>query len=178
MKIKEQDSQYLVIASTFGERLFGVFFTVFAIIFLAVFFSLFFPNISMGLFDVLFIVVPIIFIYFGVWMLMGKRIVCDKSINSVILEAPNFVLIRKKRIIPFTDVKGVEITYKRISSGERGSRDGWQVSLDTGGEMVKIDHTTKRENMLYLANTISMFIGKELVDDSAKTGNWFTRTFF
>ena len=63
-------------------------------------------------------------------MLMGKRIVCDKSINSVILEAPNFVLIRKKRIIPFTDVKGVEITYNRISSGQGGSRDGWQVSLD------------------------------------------------
>jgi hypothetical protein len=177
VKIKEQDSQYLVIASTFGERLFGVFFAVIGIIFLAVFFSSILPNASMGLGEVLFAAVPLVFVYIGVRRLMGKRIVCDKSIGGVILEAPDFVLIRKKRIIPFTDVKRVDITYKRISSGQSGSRDGWQVSLDTGGEMVKIDHTTKEQNMLHLAYTISRFIGKELVEDSAKTGTWFTRLF-
>ena len=117
MKIKEQDSQYLVIVSTLGERLFGLLFTVVAIIFLAVFF-LSSPNRSMDFFSVPFIVVPLIFLFIGVRRLMGRRIICDKSIRSIMLESPNFILIRKKRIIPFTDVKNMEITRKDILYGQ------------------------------------------------------------
>jgi hypothetical protein len=173
MKIKEEDSQHLVIVNTFGERAFGVSFLVFAIIFI-------YPLVVllMSLLGVLLIVVALIFIYFGVRILMGRRIILDKSTDSVILESPSLLLIRKKHIIPFTDVKGVEITYKKWRRGDwfgQGGfdNDGWQVSLDTGGKMVKMDHRNSRENMSHLANKISKFIGKELADHSAKNGPWF-----
>ena len=64
MKIKKQDGHYLVIASTFGERLIGVFEVVIGIILLAIFFSsLFFPNITMDHYGVYVIVISSLFIY-------------------------------------------------------------------------------------------------------------------
>lgn len=167
MKIKEEDSQHLVIVSTFVDRLFGVLFAVLGIIFLAPFFIV--QASPTGFPVVLVIWIPLIIIYLGVRWLIGKRIVLEKSTNSVILKAPSLLLVRQKRIIPFAEVNSVEMTYKSIHSG--GSygpynRAGWQVSLDTGGQMVKIDHTTNRENMLYLADKISKFMGKEVVDRS------------
>lgn len=188
MKIKEEDSQHLVIVSTFRERLIGVFFTVIASIMLAVLFY-FFPNLPTV--AKVAIVVPLIVIHLGVRTLMGRSIVLDKSTDSVILEAPNLLLTRKKRIIPFTDIEDVEITYKRISS-EAGPRDEWQVSLYTGGrgvyidrttdrkymytagKMVYIDQATDRECMSSLADKISRFMGKEVVDHSRENGNGFT----
>ena len=122
MKIKEQDEQYLVITSTFVERLIGAIVLVFAIIFLAVLFSLFFPNIPWDLLPVPFaapflvvpiIVIPIIFICFAVQILIGKRIVLEKSIGIVTLEAPSLLLLRQKRTIPFGEVNSVEIAYKK-----------------------------------------------------------------
>ncbi len=175
MRITEEDLQHLVIVNTFGERAFGVGFLVFAII-------LIYPLIRIGLltgfFGFLLLVVTLTFIYFGVRILIGRRIILDKSTDSVILESPSLLLIRKKRIIPFTDVKGVEIKYKKWTQGgwfgQGGfDNDGWQVSLDTGGKMVKMDHRNNRENMSHLANKISKFMGKELADHSAKNGPGF-----
>jgi hypothetical protein len=177
MKIKEEDSQHLVIVSPFRERLTGVFLLVFAIICTYPLVALvgFLPS-FLGV--LLFLVVPLILIYFGVRILMGRRIILDKSTDSVTLEAPTLLLPRKKRIIPFTAVKGVEITYKKWGQGgwfgQGGfDNDGWQVSLDTGGKMVKMDHRPNRKDMLYLANKIGKFMGKELADHSAKAGPWF-----
>ncbi len=175
MKTKEEDSQHLVIVNTFGERAFGVGFLVFAII-------LIYPLTRIGLltgfFGFLLLVVTLVFIYFGVRILVGRRIILDKSTDSVILESPSLLLIRKKRIIPFTDVKGVEITHKKWTQGGwfgvgGFDNDGWQVSLDTGGKKVKMDHRNNRENMSHLANKISKFMGKELADHSAKNGPGF-----
>ena len=175
MKIKEEDSKHLVITSTLGERLLGIFAVVVFIIFLAVCFIFLarFQARPTGFFVVLCIVPPLIGIYIGVRRLMGKRIVLEKFTNSVILKAPSLLLVRQKRIIPFAEVNSVEMTYKSIHTG--GSyggynRAGWQVSLDTGDQMVKIDHTTDRENMLYLADKISKFMGKEVVDNSEPPG--------
>ena len=175
MKIKEEDSQHLVIVSHFSERAIGVLFLVFGIIFI---YPLTFIGLLTSFFGVLLLVVTLIFIYLGVRILMGRRIILDKSTNSVILESPSLLLTRKKYIIPFTAVKGVEITYKKwIRGGWFGlggfDNDGWQVSLDTGDNIVKMDHRNNRENMSHLANKISEFIGKELTDHSAKKGPWF-----
>ena len=72
----------------------------------------------------------------------------------------------------------MEITYKRISSGQGWYHDVWQVSLDTGGEMVQIDHTTNRAEMSGLAYKISRFMGKEMVDRSEPPmGSRFRRDF-
>jgi len=175
MKIKEEDLQHILIVSPFGERAYGVGFLVFAII-------LIYPLTSIGLltgfFGFLLLVVTLILIYFGVRILVGRRIILDKLTESVILESPSLLLIRKKRIISFTDVKGVQIRYKKwLQGGWFGQggfdNDGWQVSLDTGGKMVKMDHRNSRENMSHLANKISKFIGKELADHSAKNGPGF-----
>ena len=119
-----------------------------------------------------FIVPPLIATYFGVRRLIGKRIVLEKSTNSVILKAPSLLLVHQKRIIPFAEVNSVAITYESIYSGGQYGRHraGWQVSLNTGGQRVKIDHTTDRENMLYLADKISKFMGKEVVDNSEPPG--------
>ena len=181
MKIKEEDSQHLVITSTLGERLLGVFVAVAGISFLVSFLAVLFIFTARptGFFKeylfigVPFIVVNLIVIYIGVRRLMGKRIVLEKSTNSVILKAPSLLLVRQKRIIPFAEVNSVAITYKSIhSGGQYGgyNRAGWQVSLNTGGQMVKIDHTTDRENMLYLADKISKLMGKEVVDNSERPG--------
>ena len=176
MRIKEEDSQHLVIVNTFGEQAFGVLCLVFAIIGIYLLVSL-----LTSLLGFLLLVFPLILIYSGVRILMGRRVILDKSTDSVILESPSLLLTRKKRIIPFTAVKGVEITntkWKQWTQGgtfrqEGFDSGGWQVSLDTGGKMVKIDHRSNRENMSYLANKISKFIGKELVDHSAKNGPGF-----
>jgi hypothetical protein len=174
VKIKEEDSQHLVIVSPFRERVTGVFLLVFAIIciyplvgFLPSYFGF-----------LLFLVVPLIFMYFGVRILMGRRIILDKSTDSVVLEAPTLLLPRKKRIIPFAAIKNVEISYRKwLQRGWFGQggfdNDGWQILLDTGGKMVKIDHRPNRKDMSHLANRIAKFMGKELADHSAKTGPWF-----
>lgn len=172
MRIKEEESQHLVIVSPFRERVTGVFLLVFAII-------CSYPLVGfLPSFGGFLLVVPLILIYFGVRILMGRRIILDKSTDSVILEAPTLLLPRKKRIIPFTAVKGVEISYKKWLQGAwfgQGGFDneGWQVSLDTGGKVVKMDHRPNRKDMLYLANKIGKFMGKELADHSAKSGPWF-----
>jgi hypothetical protein len=174
MKIKEEDSQHLVIVSPFGERTIGVTLLVLAIIFIGPLVR--YLTILTYLVPLL-MVFPLILIYFGVRILKGRRIILDKLTENVILEAPNLLLIRKKQIIPFTAVKGVDITYKTWGGwfGQGGfNNDGWQVSLDTGGKMVKMDHRPNRKDMSHLANHISWFMGKELVDRSAKKGPWFS----
>jgi len=158
MKIKEEDSQHLVIVSTFGERfVVGVFYIGIPSSVLAALVSVGnIPTKETISLIFLVIVVTLIGIYFGVRRFLGKRIVLEKTTNSVILEAPSLLLVRQKRIIPFAEVNSVEITYKPMVTGDGSSRPGYQVSLDTGGQMVKIDHTTNED----LAYKIKMFIGK------------------
>lgn len=116
MKITEEDPQHLVIVTTRGIRIFGVFLMVFAIIVLVIFIPICFGSSVL----ILVFVVAVPFMYFGVWFFRGKRLVFEKSANSIILEGHNYLLTRKKRIIPFTEVNSVEIAYKMIPGAQGG----------------------------------------------------------
>lgn len=50
--------------------------------------------------------------------------------------------------------------------------DTWEIYLVGVGE---IDHARNRAKMLHLASEISKFIGRELVDNSAKPGDRLSR---
>lgn len=172
MKVTEDRSDRLVIASTSGERLGGVFFIVIPIIILAVYFSGFSRDRPTSFFDILAIVGGLVAIYFGVRWFMGKTIVLEKSTNMVILEVPSLMLARQKRVIPFAEVNSVKISYKqRTWTTQAASPNAWQISLDTGGEMVRIDHRESKQSMLILAHKISGFMGKELIDNSGWRDN-------
>ena len=183
MKIIGSGTERLVMTSTSGKRAAGAFLIVIPVIILVAFPSLFFVSTPWGFFDVFFLVVPLAAIYLGIRMLVGRRIVFEKFTNSVTVGVPSLLLVRQKRVIPFAEVDGVEITGRRewsqttgggsymgLSHRGRGAYTGgshlvWQVSLDTGGEMVMLD-TGKREDMSHLAHKISGFIGKKLVVNS------------
>lgn len=64
------------------------------------------------------------------------------------------------------------IDYETLTTGgsvhDTTWQDAWKVSLDISGKQFKIDHGTKKADMFYLASGISGFIGRELVDNSAK----------
>jgi hypothetical protein len=182
MRVIENRTERLVMTSNPGKRAAGAFLIVIPVIILVAFPSVFFGHTPWGFFDVFFLVVPLAAIYFGIRMLVGRRIVFEKFTNSVTLEAPGLLLVRQKRVIPFAEVDGVEITGRRkwtqttgvgsyrgvsYSGGAYtgGSHLVWHVSLDTGGEMVMLD-TGKREDMSHLAHKISGFMGKKLVSNS------------
>ena len=183
MKIIGSGTERLVMTSTSDKRAAGAFLIVIPVIILVAFPSVFFGHAPWGFFDVFFLVVPLAAIYLGIRMLVGRRIVFEKFTNSVTLGAPSLLLVRQKRVIPFAEVDGVEITGRRewsqttgggsymgLSHRGRGAYTGgshlvWHVSLDTGGEMVMLD-TGKREDMSHLARMISGFMGKKLVEYS------------
>lgn len=167
MKIAENRTERLVMTSNPGKRAAGAFLIVIPVSILVAFPSLFFGHTPWGFFDVFFLVVPLAAIYLGIRMLVGRRIVFEKLTNSVTVAVPSLLLVRQKRVIPFAEVDGVEITGRREWSQTTGggSHLVWQVSLDTGGEMVMLD-TGKREDMSHLAHKISGFMGKKLVSNS------------
>jgi hypothetical protein len=184
MNVTESRTERLVMASSSVQRAAGAFLILIPVIILVAFPSVFFGHAPWGFFDVFFLVVPLAAIYYGVRMLVGKRIVFDKLTNSVTVGVPSPLLVRQKRVIPFAEVDGVEITGRRkwtqttgagshmgLSHSGRGAYVGgshlvWQVSLDAGGEMVMLD-TGKREDMSHLARKISGFMGKKLVEYSS-----------
>ncbi len=51
---------------------------------------------------------------------------------------------------------------------QHSPRHAWEVSIDIGGKKVQIDHSTSESDMSYLAGEVKSFIGKKLVDNSAK----------
>lgn len=183
MEIRENRAERLVVASASVQRAAGAFLIVIPVIILVAFPSVFFGHTPWGFFDVFFLVVPLAAIYLGIRMLVGRRIAFEKLTGSVTIGAPGLLWVRRKRVIPFADVDAVEITGRRkwtqttgagsymgLSHQGRGAFVGgshlvWQVSLDTGGEMVVLD-TGKREAMSHLARMISGFMGKKIVEYS------------
>ena len=108
-------------------------------------------------------------------ILRATRIVLDKPSQTVIVRKPSLFLVRRQRVIPFSYVGSIGIDYAPEVSGGGGpygggttSEDVWKVSLDIGGSKTEVAHTTNKGDMLHLASEISKFIGRELVDNSAK----------
>lgn len=102
--------------------------------------------------------------------LFPSRILIDKPAQTLTISKRSFFLTSRQRVIPFSDVRSVRIDYKQKTSPRSygstysvggTSQDAWEVSLDIGDENFKIDHTTKRADMLELASEIRRFVGKE-----------------
>ncbi len=167
MKIKEQDSQHMVIETTLGDRLGWMF--GFGIIIVWTIIVQIIPDIIARL---LFSVFGIVMMVITVRPIIGRKIVIDKFAQTIITKERTFLLISRQRVIPFLDVRSVVIDYERKiyqggMMGGGGSADAWRVYIDTD-KKTKIDHKRNKTNMLHLASEISKFIGTELVDNSAK----------
>lgn len=168
MKIKKEDVQYLIIAPTIGERLL-------AMLVLAVFIFIFYGIYSSFNLTPWFIAAAVIMGLYALGKVVGDKIVIDRTAESITVEKRHFLLIRRRRVVSLSAVRSVVIDYKSQRESPRslgGSwqyltvTDAWEVSLDTGGKKFKIDDTGKKVDMLDLANRISRFIGKELIDNS------------
>jgi len=169
-------SQCMVIRPIFSERFGLIFGLAFVIVWSII--AQFIPI----------ILIRVLFSVFGILMgllilrgFLGSKIFIDKPTQTVTINKRSFFLASRQRVIPFSDVENVVIDYeqKTSMSGPHGgttSYDAWKVSLDIG-EKVEIKNTTKKANMLYLASEISRFIGRELVDNSAKPESSFTGLF-
>ncbi|MFC1968154.1 hypothetical protein ACFLVX_02035 [Chloroflexota bacterium] len=93
---------------------------------------------------------------------MGKRILFYKTLGSIILETPSFILIRKKRVIPFAAVNDVRTDWYLCWGAQHGfPHDRWKLSIDVGGEKVMIDESRNERAITYLASQISKFIEEE-----------------
>ena len=103
---------------------------------------------------------------------MAIKTVLDKPSQTVIRRKPSIFFFRRQRVIPFSNVSNVAIDYDPEVAGTSGVEiwrdDAWKVSLVTGRKKFEIAHTMNKADMLHLANEISKFIEKELVDNSAK----------
>lgn len=102
--------------------------------------------------------------------IIGKRVIIDKLTETITAKNRYLMLIQKKRVIPFSKVRGVRIDEKHVGkhvTSANGAVDVfWEVSIDTSGKKIRIDRTSKFTDMRYLANEISRFIGSRLIDNS------------
>ena len=167
MITKEQDSQHMVIAPT-GQRLLWI-----CVFMVAISLAFFYPPVA--------IVISVFLGLYSLGKIFGTKFVVDKLAQTVGIHERCFLLIHRQRVIPFQDITSVDIDYKK-KWGLWGSqalvrRSAWQVSLNVGGEKLKIDHTTNKANMCNLASEVSIFMGKELVDNSEIPGTSFERFF-
>ena len=164
MRITEQNEQRMVIADplTFGRLVY---------LLIAISLGLLYPVLLVHYTIVLYLAVPLFF-----WLLYRvgitfNKVVVDKVIETISIRRTRFFFWR--RVIPLSDVMSVDVDYtqKLVTSGFpgwSGWRDAWSVSLYCSGKRIRIDHTTNKANMVNLANNVSEFIGKKLLDKSAK----------
>lgn len=176
MKIKQQDEQHLVIGPTLGDQL-GV---TFGFVFLIgwTIGVQFIPLIWMR---VLFSAVGLVLIYIVLRSPIVTRIAIDKLTQTVTISDRSFFLVSRQLVIPFSAVSSVSITYKQKTGGGGGDPygggttkyDTWEIFVGSH----KIDQSTNKAKMLHLTSEISKFIGRELVDNSAKPESGFRRFF-
>ena len=93
--------------------------------------------------------------------IIGKKTIIDKPSQSISIETRPFLLFKRQYSIPLSSVVNVVIDYERTKSNE-GSHDSWEVSLNTIGDKVSINHSDNSGEMYSLARGISSYIGKEL----------------
>ena len=159
MEIKEQTEHHLVLGLPTDEKL-GATFVIAVCMGCSFFiFQLFAPILVSSIISaVVGILTSYLFLIVGI-----KRIVIDKPTQTITIKERSWLLICRKRDIPFSDVRNVTIGYSKDNDED----DIWSIYLDIG-EKLTIDYPSNKEKMLALANTISHFIGVELEDKSAK----------
>ena len=128
MDITENRAERLVVASDSMQRAAGAFLIVIPVIILVAFPSVFFGHAPWGFFDVFFLAVPLAAIYYGIRMLVGRRISFEKLTSSVTIGAPSLLLVRRKRVIPFAEVDAVEITGRREWTQTTGAGSSYGLS--------------------------------------------------
>ncbi len=118
-------------------------------------------------------VIAFFLVLYGIGEFFGNRVVIDRLTDSATVKKRYFLLIPRKRAISLSTVKNVVVDYRRISGAGRIDVEEWQISLSTDGEKdqkFRIGQADKRAYALYIASEIGSFIGKGLVDNSAKPG--------
>lgn len=178
MRIKEQDSEHLIISNTWWERIVALFWVVVGVSLISLFFSVFSSSVfeNMDFMVIPFILVPLVPIYRGIRILIGKRFTFDKLRNTVVVSKPNVFLVREGYTLSFADIDNVDITYQEIR-GEHSSTDAWKVTLNIGGHVIEVDNGKNKHKMYQLANEIHNFTGALLADRSAKPEGIFGRLF-
>lgn len=161
MRIKEQDGQRMVIAPAPGERVLGI--LAYLVLTSVIALSLFFVPPLPG------IILVVVLLLYGAGELTG-RIVIDRLAESITKEKWYFLLVRRRQIVPFWQVTGVVVDYKRVSGAAR-AHGVWRVYLDVSGQRARtleIEHTRSEEEVRHMAGEISRYIGKGLVVNSSK----------
>jgi len=114
-----------------------------------------------------FVVLTVASVLYGLEGLIGgNKVIIDKLTGSIRLSRRYLLLIERRRVISLSSTEKVTVNYSPIVTQQHRT-DAWKVSL-SGHEWVNIEHSRNKANMLYLASEISRFIGKELIDNSAK----------
>lgn len=161
MRIKEKDEKHIVIRVTRGGFM-GVVGLVFPIIMIT--FALFIPYMPYK-------VIFALFGLFAIWLLLrefiGDTIILDKPTQTVTMRKPSLYLFTRQHIILFSQVSSVALDYEE-GWHQEADYDLWRVSLNIGGGKSEITQASEEADMYTLAKEISTFIGKELVDNSAK----------
>jgi len=104
--------------------------------------------------------------------MIGKKIVIDKQAETITIGKRSFFLTSRQRIVRFSEIKNLIVNYRHIrgtSESTAGPSETWELLLDIG-EKLEIERGSNRTNLLSVAGEISGFIGKELIDNSAKAG--------
>lgn len=100
----------------------------------------------------------------------GRKIIIDNVTGRIVVENRFFFFFCSRRVIPFSAVTNVVLDYKRGSISTSGSSPSeWKVSLDVGSEPVKIAQSKEGRDMRSKAYVISEFMGKEMIDNAAKS---------
>ena len=169
-KTKEQDSYHLVIKPSLLQRVVVLLFLGFFILGAGIVIPVVISTGEAG-FALVSLILPIVVLLYIAGRLIGKKLVLDKLAQNITVEERQFMVIPKRHVIPFSAVTSVNVEYKRkLNTSGHGSLfyDAWQVSLDIGGERIKVDHQEKQENMYRLADKVARFIDKEVVIKSYK----------
>jgi len=178
MKIKEQDGQRMVITPSSDDWGSTKFILVIAIaigtlptiIMVAVGMSLNVESDSGILMLVAgFLLLGVGTALYALGKVVGKRVVIDRSTQTIIIEKRPFLLIHIKSVVSFSDVITVAIDEAALDgpSGPADKYPGWKVSIVIANRKFKIDHTGVEAKMRYLAEEIGKFIGKETANNLA-----------
>ena len=159
MKIIEKDEQRMVIGRVSGRFMGRKYSPKYLLVFF-IFLTIISLIVPITLFNVFGLLVGILGIIFTVFALKSAKIVIDKPSQTVTIE---------RRLIPFSDVRSVVIKDKtKVIIASEGMVSGWYVSLYTSNKQFRIDFSKDKGHLRSLANEISSFIGKELIDESTR----------
>ena len=151
----------MVIAPAPGERVLGI--LAYLVLTLAIALSLFFIPPLPGA------ILVVVLLLYGAGELTG-RVVINRLAENIIKEKWYFLLVRRRQIVPFWQVTGVVVDYRRVSGATR-AHGMWEVYLDISGQRVRkleIERTRSEEEVRHMAGEISRYIGKELIMNSSK----------